>query len=95
MVRGRFDNFDNRSFGLNDEISVAAFDEELAARLHQDFVKDLLKAGRSCMTNGSVAALFERAHEWLMVLADNSDGVTSRHLQRAQASWADRRAARA
>jgi cardiolipin synthase len=34
-------NFDNRSFGLNDEVNVALRDEALAARLEADFARDL------------------------------------------------------
>ncbi|HXN15350.1 MAG TPA: phospholipase D-like domain-containing protein [Usitatibacter sp.] len=34
-------NFDNRSFGLNDEVNVAILDADLAARLRADFVRDL------------------------------------------------------
>jgi cardiolipin synthase len=34
-------NFDNRSFGLNDEVNLAALDAGLAARLEADFVADL------------------------------------------------------
>ncbi len=34
-------NFDNRSFGLNDEVNMAVFDESLANRLEQDFVRDM------------------------------------------------------
>jgi cardiolipin synthase len=34
-------NFDNRSFGLNDEVNMAATDPELARRLEADFEKDL------------------------------------------------------
>ena len=34
-------NFDNRSFGLNDEVNLAALDRGLAARLEQDFDADL------------------------------------------------------
>jgi cardiolipin synthase len=34
-------NFDNRSFGLNDEVNIAICDEALAAQLQQDFEKDL------------------------------------------------------
>jgi len=58
-------NFDNRSFGLNDEISVAAFDEELAARLHEDFVKDLAESRSISYDQWKRRSLFERAHEWL------------------------------
>jgi cardiolipin synthase len=37
-------NFDNRSFGLNDEVNVAARDIELASRLERDFQSDLRKS---------------------------------------------------
>jgi cardiolipin synthase len=33
-------NFDNRSFGINDEINLAVRDAALAARLEQDFAHD-------------------------------------------------------
>ena len=58
-------NFDNRSFGLNDEISVAAFDEELAARLQQDFAADLAESHAITYDEWKRRSLFERAHEWL------------------------------
>src|SRR5438445_9987993 len=34
-------NFDNRSLGLNDEVNVAVCDSALAARLDEDFQRDL------------------------------------------------------
>ena len=37
-------NFDNRSFGLNDEVNMAAADPELARRLEADFEKDLAES---------------------------------------------------
>ena len=37
-------NFDNRSFELNDELNVAVFDSQLAARLLSDFERDLAKS---------------------------------------------------
>ena len=33
-------NFDNRSFGLNDELNLALPDRALAARLREDFERD-------------------------------------------------------
>ena len=39
-------NFDNRSFGLNDEINVAIMDRAVAARLREDFTRDLGKSDR-------------------------------------------------
>ena len=34
-------NFDNRSFGLNDEVNLAVLERGLAARLERDFAADL------------------------------------------------------
>ena len=34
-------NFDNRSFGLNDEVNLAVLDKKLAALLERDFASDL------------------------------------------------------
>jgi cardiolipin synthase len=34
-------NFDNRSFGLNDEVNLAVRDEAIAERLSEDFAADL------------------------------------------------------
>lgn len=58
-------NFDNRSFGLNDEVNLAAFDPELAARLAEDFARD--RAGSRAVTYDEWRrrSLFERAHEQL------------------------------
>ena len=37
-------NFDNRSFGLNDEVNMAVFDESFASRLAEDFTRDLAQS---------------------------------------------------
>jgi cardiolipin synthase len=37
-------NFDNRSFGHNDEINLASRDAQLAARLDEDFARDLARS---------------------------------------------------
>jgi len=58
-------NFDNRSFGLNDEVNLAAFDHELAARLQQDFALDLAESKVVSYDDWKRRSLFERAHEWL------------------------------
>ncbi|HWR15068.1 MAG TPA: cardiolipin synthase [Terriglobales bacterium] len=34
-------NFDNRSFGLNDEVNLAVYDHNFANRLEEDFARDL------------------------------------------------------
>src|SRR6185295_9827916 len=39
-------NFDNRSFGLNDEINLAACDDKLAERLEADFARDMADSRR-------------------------------------------------
>ena len=39
-------NFDNRSFGLNDEVNLAARCAPLAARLGEDFDRDLQRSRR-------------------------------------------------
>ncbi|MGZ5662798.1 MAG: phospholipase D-like domain-containing protein [Usitatibacter sp.] len=37
-------NFDSRSFGLNDEVNVAILEPRLAARLHEDFARDVAQS---------------------------------------------------
>lgn len=58
-------NFDHRSFGINDEVNLAARDEELAARLEEDFQRDLARSRRVTYSNWRRRPLFERFHEWL------------------------------
>lgn len=58
-------NFDNRSFGLNDEVNIAAHDTELAARLEADFVRDIANSRRITYEVWQQRSLFERAHEWI------------------------------
>ena len=58
-------NFDNRSFGLNDEINLAARDEALAARLSEDFATDLAGSREVTYEEWQRRSIFERAHEWL------------------------------
>jgi cardiolipin synthase len=41
-------NFDSRSFGINDEVNLAALDDTLARRLGEDFRSDLAKS--RCIT---------------------------------------------
>ncbi|MFY9555844.1 MAG: cardiolipin synthase [Blastocatellia bacterium] len=58
-------NLDNRSFALNDEVNLAAFDPDLAARLHEDFAYDLAESASVSYDQWKRRSLFERAHEWL------------------------------
>jgi cardiolipin synthase A/B len=58
-------NFDNRSFGLNDEVNVAALDRELAARLEQDFQNDISESDEITYGQWNDRSVVERAGEWL------------------------------
>ena len=58
-------NFDNRSFGLNDEVNLAARDPELAARLTQDFVADLAESIQITLESWKHRSVFERLNEAL------------------------------
>lgn len=58
-------NFDNRSFGLNDEVNLAACDPELAARLGRDMAEDLKQSTRVSLQEWTRRPVFERAPELL------------------------------
>jgi cardiolipin synthase len=58
-------NFDNRSFGINDEINLAAFDPSLAARLREDFERDAQESHAVSLEEWKRRSIFERAHEML------------------------------
>jgi cardiolipin synthase len=58
-------NFDHRSFGLNDEANLAALDRGLAARLEEDFQKDLAVSKRVTYPEWRRRSPFERMHELL------------------------------
>ena len=58
-------NFDSRSFGLNDEVNLAAMDEELAARLDADFQRDLEASQRITYGAWRRRSPLERVNEWL------------------------------
>ncbi len=58
-------NFDNRSFGLNDEVNLAACDREFAARLDQDFRRDLASSAEITYQRWAHRPLLERAPELL------------------------------
>jgi cardiolipin synthase A/B len=56
-------NFDNRSLELNDELSIAAFDRSLAARLTSDFEADLRKSQKLELESWRSRPLHIRARE--------------------------------
>ncbi len=62
-------NFDNRSFGLNDEVNLAARDAAVAQRLCMDFTSDLAASREITFTEWKRRSLPERLHEaigWAM-----------------------------
>jgi cardiolipin synthase len=58
-------NFDNRSFGLNDEVNLAGRDEAFSARLTEDFVRDMEASHAVSYEEWSRRSIFERMHEWV------------------------------
>ena len=58
-------NFDNRSLELNDELNVAVFDRALAARLLQDFDRDLTQSKKLDLESWRERSPFERGRDWL------------------------------
>ncbi len=57
-------NFDPRSFGINDEVNVAALDKALAARLEDDFLADLRVSHHITYDEWRKRSPVERAGEW-------------------------------
>ena len=62
-------NFDSRSFQLNDEVNLAAFDPELGARLTELFENDLRDAKEITYQQWQKRPLWERALGWVSWLA--------------------------
>jgi cardiolipin synthase len=58
-------NFDHRSFGLNDEVNVAALDPALARTIESDFERDLQQAREVTLKTWQSRPLWERGMEWL------------------------------
>jgi cardiolipin synthase len=58
-------NFDSRSFGLNDEVNLAALDEALAVRLEEDFARDLAVSKNVTYDEWRRRSPIERVNEWL------------------------------
>jgi cardiolipin synthase len=58
-------NFDNRSLELNDELNVAVFDRGLAARLLQDFDRDLTRSKKLELDAWRSRPVLERGREWV------------------------------
>ena len=56
-------NFDNRSFGINDEVNLAVRDAALAARFENDMALDLDQSRRVSLEEWNHRSLAERATE--------------------------------
>ncbi|HWQ56214.1 MAG TPA: cardiolipin synthase [Bryobacteraceae bacterium] len=58
-------NMDSRSFGLNDEVNVAILDRGVAARLEEDFAKDLTASREVTLEEWQRRPPRERIQEWI------------------------------
>jgi cardiolipin synthase len=58
-------NFDNRSFGINDEVNLAVSDAGFAERLGRDFVADLKESRRISLQDWRHRPITERVPELL------------------------------
>ncbi|HEX8523884.1 MAG TPA: phospholipase D-like domain-containing protein [Tepidisphaeraceae bacterium] len=63
-------NFDNRSFGLNDEVNLAARCEPVANRLCEDFERDLSQSKRITLEEWNSRPITERIVEWAGVIIE-------------------------
>jgi cardiolipin synthase len=62
-------NFDNRSFGLNDEVNLAAYSTELAERLAEDFATDMAESCSVTYHEWRRRPIYERVTElfgWIL-----------------------------
>jgi cardiolipin synthase A/B len=58
-------NFDNRSFGINDEVNLAIRNPAVAERFESDMAADLSQSGRVSLHDWQHRPLTERATELL------------------------------
>jgi len=66
-------NFDHRSFGLNDEVNIAALDVQLAARLLQDFESDLEQSKRLTYEDWQKRSVVTRVLDSLIGLLEQEE----------------------
>jgi cardiolipin synthase len=61
-------NFDNRSFELNDELTIGVADRELAAALTADFDRDLARTTKLELATWRSRSLLQKSREtfWAM-----------------------------
>jgi len=58
-------NFDNRSFGINDEVNLAAFNRDFTERLEQDFSRDIANSREITYDAWRKRSVLERGPELL------------------------------
>lgn len=58
-------NFDNRSFGLNDEVNMAVFDKDFAARLAEDYEHDVAQSKQITYEEWARRPFWQRGPELL------------------------------
>ncbi len=58
-------NLDHRSFGLNDEVNLAAMDSDLARKIEADFEHDLAQSKTVTLEEWQGRPVWERGMEWL------------------------------
>ncbi|HYP07312.1 MAG TPA: phospholipase D-like domain-containing protein [Bryobacteraceae bacterium] len=63
-------NFDSRSFAINDEVNLAVLDPALAARLNEDFQRDVSESKQITFEQWKRRPHFERANEWFFSLLE-------------------------
>ena len=66
-------NFDRRSFGLNDEVNLAAQNHQLAARILEDFQRDLAQSREVGLEEWKRRMPWERVHEWFGGLLERQE----------------------
>ena len=66
-------NFDSRSFGLNDEVNLAALDPALAQNLEKQFADDLEHSRAVSYDEWSRRSYFQRAQEYLGWLIERQE----------------------
>jgi cardiolipin synthase len=64
-------NLDNRSFGINDEVNLAAVDSAVASRLTQEFEQDLSHSERQTLEAWNRRSVYERALESIGWVLEN------------------------
>jgi cardiolipin synthase len=62
-------NFDHRSFSINDEANLASCNRDLAARLDEDFARDLTKCREVTLAEWKRRPIWEKMQEsfgWIL-----------------------------